>query len=256
MRKNLREERLGEQVLNVNGEITEIIEYNNAGDILVEFKDSGYKVRCSYRRFKSGKLKNKLNKTVYGVGCIGDTTIILDGRKKKKSFQIWEGMIHRCYATTEDTRIKSYEKCSVCDEWLCYANFEKWYDENYYEIDNEIMCIDKDILIKDNTIYRPDACIIVPEKINHLVCRNKQNRTDLPIGVYYRKDKVQKHFMAQLSTSDGRKVKKCFCTAEEAFLYYKEKKEETIKRVADEYKNKIPQKLYDALYAYEVEITD
>ncbi len=29
-----------------------------------------------------------------------------------------------------------------------------------------------------------------------------------------------------------------------------------IKQVADEYKDKIPKKLYDALYAYIVEITD
>ena len=33
-------------------------------------------------------------------------------------------------------------------------------------------------------------------------------------------------------------------------------KEKYIKEVADEYKDKIPQKLYEALYAYKVEITD
>ena len=40
---------------------------------------------------------------------------------------------------------------------------------------------------------------------------------------------------------------------------YKKAKEQYIKQVADEYKAEypeFPQKLYDAMYAYEVEITD
>jgi hypothetical protein len=45
-------------------------------------------------------------------------------------------------------------------------------------------------------------------------------------------------------------------TPEEAFHAYKTAKEAYIKQVADEYKDKIPKKLYDALYAYTIEITD
>lgn len=45
-------------------------------------------------------------------------------------------------------------------------------------------------------------------------------------------------------------------TPEEAFEVYKYYKEKNIKEVADYYKDKIPQKLYDAMYNYEVEITD
>ena len=40
------------------------------------------------------------------------------------------------------------------------------------------------------------------------------------------------------------------------FFVYKQFKEKYIKQVADEYKDLIPQKLYDALYKYEVEIND
>jgi len=40
------------------------------------------------------------------------------------------------------------------------------------------------------------------------------------------------------------------------FRLVKEFKEKYIKQVADEYKNKIPKKLYDTMYNYEVEITD
>jgi len=48
-----------------------------------------------------------------------------------------------------------------------------------------------------------------------------------------------------------------FSNPKEAFYDgYKPFKENYIKQVADEYKDKIPEKLYDALYRYEVEITD
>ena len=45
-------------------------------------------------------------------------------------------------------------------------------------------------------------------------------------------------------------------TAEEAFAIYKNFKENYIKKVADEYKEYIPIKLYEAMYRYEVEIND
>ena len=45
-------------------------------------------------------------------------------------------------------------------------------------------------------------------------------------------------------------------TIEEAFLNYKQFKENNIKQTADKYKDLIPQKLYEALYKYEVEIND
>lgn len=47
-----------------------------------------------------------------------------------------------------------------------------------------------------------------------------------------------------------------FYSVEEAFNVYKEFKENYIKQVANYYKDKIPTKLYDALYNYKVEITD
>ena len=47
-----------------------------------------------------------------------------------------------------------------------------------------------------------------------------------------------------------------YSTPEEAFLAYKNYKENLIKRTADYYKDKIPLKLYKALYEYKIEITD
>lgn len=48
----------------------------------------------------------------------------------------------------------------------------------------------------------------------------------------------------------------CYNTQEKAFEVYKQFKENYIKEVADYYKDQIPQKLYDAMYKYEVDIND
>lgn len=45
-------------------------------------------------------------------------------------------------------------------------------------------------------------------------------------------------------------------TQEEAFQAYKQYKESTIRRIADEYIELIPQKLYNAMYEYEIEEGD
>ena len=43
-------------------------------------------------------------------------------------------------------------------------------------------------------------------------------------------------------------------TVEETFAAYAKAKEDIIKQVADEYKNIIPQNVYDALYNYKLDI--
>ena len=45
-------------------------------------------------------------------------------------------------------------------------------------------------------------------------------------------------------------------TPQKAFEVYKKFKEKYIKEVADYYKDKIPEKLYDGMYSYKVEIDD
>ena len=53
-----------------------------------------------------------------------------------------------------------------------------------------------------------------------------------------------------------RKYLGIYDTQEKAFEVYKYYKEKNIKMVADYFREQIPDKLYDALYNYEVEIDD
>ena len=162
-----KDNRVGEKRYNNQGLLMEIIEYNKAIDIKVKFTKSGYICKCRYGNFQRGEVYDKLHPTVCNLGYIGNTKTRENGNPKK-SYKTWVDMLHRCY----DKLYKTYTDCSVCSEWLCYANFEKWFNENYYEIPNEKMCLDKDILIKGNRIYSPNTCIFVPNNINILFTKN------------------------------------------------------------------------------------
>ena len=170
-------------------------------------------------------------------------------------------MLRRCYNNNQRDRNKrpKYDGCTVCEEWHNFQNFAEWYEENYYEIKEEKMCLDKDILVKGNKIYSPQTCVFVPNRINVLFTKSDKIRGDFPIGVtYHKRDKV---FESKMCYMDKNKIKhSCYLgrynTSEEAFQSYKQAKENYIKQVADEYKDKIPEILYKAMYKYKVNIND
>ena len=253
-------DRTGEENYNKWGSLMRIIEYKNANDILIEFQDE-YKIRKSalYKEFKKGNVKNPYDKSVFGVGYIGDGKYkSTENGRVTKAYNIWHNMLMRCYEPYCINKHISYKDCTVCEDWLCFQNFCKWYEENYYEIPNEKMHLDKDILVKGNKTYSPETCIFLPQKINNLFIKSDTKRGKYPIGIYWHK--ANNKFEAKCSTINKEDNKIIYLglydTSEEAFLAYKTFKENYIKQVADEYKDIIPQKLYDALYKYEVEIND
>ena len=217
-------------------------EYEN---ILIKFKDE--------RVCKEVIIKNPYN-GLCGVGLTGNTKTVDSNGKIKKSYNVWKGMIYRCYGQKEAEKLPTYRDCIVCDEWLCYANFEHWWDDNYYEVSDQEMNLDKDILFKGNKVYSPQTCVITPKNINLLFVKRDAKRGDLPVGVsYYKRDKK---YTATLREFGKPHFLGLYDTPIEAFNAYKQAKERFIKAMADEYQDKIPQKLYDAMHKWEVEISD
>ena len=252
--------RLGEIRTMNCGEECEIVEYRSALDITVQFIKTGELVESRYSDFKIGNIKSRLTPSVYGVGIVGlETTIGGDG-KMIESYQTWKNMIRRCCDKKFQDKNPTYKDCSVCEEWLYYHNFKKWYNKNYYEVGNEKMCLDKDILIKGNKIYSPETCIFVPKNINVLFTKSDAKRGNLPIGVCWHKrgKKYQTRCKIFDITINKSKLKflACYNTPQEAFNAYKKAKEENIRQMADYYKEQIPKKLYNAMYKYEVHIDD
>lgn len=217
-------------------------EYEN---ILIKFKDEQVHQRII--------IKNPYSK-LCGVGLLGNATSIDCNGNVKKSYNTWKAMIHRCYNEKDHKRAPTYQDCLVCDEWLYYSNFEQWWNNNYYEISNQEMWLDKDILVKGNKMYSPKTCVIVPKDINLLFVKRDAKRGDLPIGVaYFKRDKK---YMASICKFGKQHYLGLYNTSEEAFEVYKQAKEKYIKEVAEKYKNEIPQRLYEALHKWKVEITD
>ena len=247
--------RLGEERLMNCGMKAKIIRYGNCEDMDIKF-ENGYIVKNrTYDAFKKGSIKNLYCPSVYNVGYLGETKIVDENGKGLKSYDCWHSMLQRCYDENFHFKYPTYKGCVVCEEWKCYKNFKEWHDNNYYKLNNQKMHLDKDILIKGNKIYSPKTCIFVPQTINSLFIKNNSVRGELPIGVS--RNKKTKKYASNITIESTCSVfLGYFDTPEEAFYSYKEAKEKEIKRVADEYKDRIPQKLYEAMYNYTVDIDD
>lgn len=233
--------RIGEENINTQNCKMKIIEYRNAEDIDVRFEDGTVVKNKQYYSFKRGSIKNPFYPSVCNIGYIGNAICKDKNGKPFKSYSVWVDMINRCYNEKYRWNNKSYDDCSVCEDWHCYENFKKWFDENYYEITDEAICLDKDILVNGNKIYSPSTCIFVPQRINSLFVKSSYSK-----GVFKRSS-CKKYIASYRGKSLG-----YYNTFQEAFETYKEYKEQHIKQVADEYRDLIPKKLYDAMYRFEV----
>ena len=146
---------------------------------------------------------------------------------------------------------KTYIGCFVAEEWYCFQTFAQWHKENK-KSHMKSWQLDKDILVKGNKIYSPETCCFVPQEVNTLFVKNNINRGKYPIGV----SKVGNKFVSFIKTIDKSVYLGTFTTPEEAFEAYKTAKEAHIKEVADKWRELIDPRVYQALYKYEVEITD
>lgn len=249
-------DRTGEIGYNNQGLKMKIIKYNNSKNITVKFEDGYISKNREYKEFKGGGIKNPYFPEIYNIGYIGEGKYKARENDKKmtREYETWISMLKRCYDEKVQKKRPSYIGCTICDEWLNFQNFAEWFDKNYYDINSERMCLDKDILIKGNKIYSPETCVFTPIRINSLFVNNKKSRGKFLIGV----SKVSnpnnpKQYQAKLPINNKNK---CFKTEIEAFNWYKEEKEKLIKKVADEYKDKIPEKLYEAMINWNIDIND
>lgn len=202
-------------------------------------------------RFKPSDFSKKcMQRTMCGVGYHGREGVDCTSR----SYLRWADMMARCYNEKFLERNLSYRGSRVCTEWQNYSNYEIWYNEHYYEIENEQMDCDKDILFKCNKLYSPETCCIVPHSINTLFVNGKSNRGELPVGVNF--EKVKGKYRSAMSYC-GHIIKLgTFSTSDEAFARYKEYKEDFIQDIAEQYKSKIPLKIYEAMMNWKIEIND
>lgn len=175
-----------------------------------------------YKRVDDMKAKKK----IFGIG-IDDST----ASSNQTAHYKWYRMLERCYSERYLAKKPTYRGCCVCDEWLTFSNFEKWFSDT----DNgycERYHLDKDILVKGNKIYSPNTCCFVPQEINSLFIKYNSKRGSLPIGVT---NGYKGSFVAQVNFHGVIQYLGKYDTKEQAFNAYKKEKEVIVKILGDEY---------------------
>jgi hypothetical protein len=171
--------------------------------------------------------------------------------RKSRAYSIWSNMIARCYDENRLSVHPTYRKCSVCDDWLIFSNFKSWFDENYIEG----FQLDKDLLSGGESIYSPSTCCFLPQELNKAITMRDQSARSLPPGVVKHSwTKGCVRYSAQVGGGASHRHVGYFATPEEAFVSYKDAKEQYVKELAVKYYNQqmISERVYNALLNYKV----
>ena len=214
---------------------------------------------AQYTSFKNKSIKCLYEPRYFGKGYLGEgkDKMSIDG-KITDEYNIWYNALRRCYNPKLQEKRPTYKGSRVEDYLLNFQHMGEWIENNYYEVPEEVMCLDKDILYKGNKIYSRDTCIFVPERINLLFVKSNKARGKDPIGV----DQLPSgNYKAYCNDGYGKQIYLgTYPTKEEAFRVYKNYKENLIKRTIDFYEGKISEPHYSrlktAMYNYEVEMDD
>lgn len=121
----------------------------------------------------------------YGVG-INDANYTTQPRVEGKqlidpAYDAWQGMIRRAYSNKLHDKHPTYKNVKVCNEWLIFSNFRKWWLNNY----KEGWQLDKDLLCGNDKIYSPETCIYIPQWLNKFITGHDNARGAYKIGVSF-----------------------------------------------------------------------
>lgn len=182
---------------------------------------------------------NRTRPLVCGVGIIDtDHPVVVTSKIEGKwkttwkcpFYTRWQQMMIRCYSNSHQLSHPAYVGCTVHEDWHSLSRFTEWAKSQY----SEGLALDKDILVKDNTVYSPDTCCFVPQYINNLFLVRDRNRGDYPLGVSKSGKKYQAFCRGVGNGNLGR-----YDTPEEAHRKWQECKIGRIKEVLEKYKKEI-----------------
>lgn len=208
-----------------------------------------------YKNLKAGKVTwQELN--------LEQEYIEYENKASLQAYIIYNGILERCRDTADNDRIgKCYDKTKMWQGWIDNPKaFVRWYLEHYYECGDESMQVDKDLFGNGSDMYHPDFCCILPQGLNVLLANAKKHYKEdetpdnvLPLGVRY-SGRTGKYTSEIIFTGAEKSIVLSeWDTAEGAFEEYKLMKKADILRVAAQYKESIPDYIYEALLKVEVE---
>ena len=245
---------VGKVCKSLNSGDFKVLKYNNSENVEIKFTNTGFEIVTQLGHIRSGKVKDPYVPSVYNIGVLGTKYASTINGVHTKEYKLWTSMLERCYSSNSKNKYPTYEGCEVSDNFKSYEYFYGWCHKQI-GFDNEGWQLDKDLLVKGNRVYSEDYCVFIPREINQLLTKRTALRGEYLIGVYYHKG--DKAFKARVNKNNGKQEHLgSFATELEAFNAYKTAKEAFIKEQANEWKDKIDQRAYNALMNYTVEITD
>ena len=231
-----------------------ILKYNDNRNVEIQFVNTGYETTVELVHIRNGYVKDPYVPSVFGVGVLGTKYLSTINSRKTKEYELWTGMLERCYSDGFKKKQPTYEGCEASENFKSYEYFYEWCHKQI-GFTNKDWQLDKDLLVKGNKVYNENTCVFLPKEINSLLIKSTASRGKHLIGVYW--CKTSKFFKAQVSKSKGKRERLgSFNTELEAFKAYKTAKESFVKEQAEKWKDKIDERAYNALMNYQVEIDD
>ena len=231
-----------------------VLKYNDRANVEIQFLKTGFEMVARLSHIRNGKVKDPYSPSVYGIGVLGNKYPSSEGGRNTKEYMLWYSMLTRCYSDAFKKKRPTYEGCKVSNSFKSYEYFYEWCNEQI-GFGNQDWHLDKDLLIKGNKVYSENTCVFIPSEINSLLVKNTASRGEHLIGVYWHNKR--KAFEARVRKNKGKsEYLGLFTTEIEAFNAYKVAKEAFVKEQANEWKDKIDIRAYEALMNYTVEITD
>ena len=231
-----------------------VLKYNDSYNVEIQFLKTGYETVARLGDIRNGEVKDPHSPSVYGIGVVGTKYPITVNGVSTKEYDLWKGMLRRCYSDSFKKRCPTYEDCEVSENFKSYEYFYEWCNEQigFY---NEGWQLDKDLLVKGNKVYSENTCVFIPQEINLLLVKRDNNRGEYLIGVsWHKKDNA---FVAMVSKNKGKREHLGYFKTElEAYNAYKQVKESFIKEQANKWKGKIDERAYNALMNYKVNMGD
>ena len=231
-----------------------IVKYNDSKDVEIQFLKTGYETSVQLTNIRNGGVKDPYLPSVFGVGVLGTKYPSKVNGVITKEYELWKSMLKRCYSDVYKSKYPTYEGCEVSNKFKSYEYFYEWCNKQIgFGVSG--FELDKDLLIKGNKVYSESTCVFVPTEINLLLTKRTASRGEYLIGVYW--NKRANAFVSRVRKNKGKHEHLgCFKTEIEAFNTYKVAKESFVKEQANEWKDQIDIRAYNALMNYKVSTDD
>jgi hypothetical protein len=168
-------ENIGDESINSYGNLMKVVGlkgYNNVNVTImheINGKNISYSKDVRYQSFKKGNVKSPYDITICGLGYMGEGKYIRgyktdDGKIKfTKEFELYQGMLNRA--------IRNNMNVKLCEKWMNFQDFCKWYHDNSYEC-GEMLALIR--LSRD--ILSPDTCVLLPYSLHFRYSRIIQKK--------------------------------------------------------------------------------